>query len=113
MSVSVRNTDILLNDSTVLSTGIPVQGAVGSYAFMSFTTNTTYGPGYTAAGSALRFRAAQAGGPGFGSGNSVDTAEGSSASGTWKAMGFVSAVYEYYGVYANNHNTCTLWVRIS
>jgi len=88
-------------------------GSVGSYALMSCTDNVALSPGTTKAGSLLLYRATQAGGGRFGSGNYVATAGTSGASGTWRLMGNINGEFEYGGVNINHSNTVSLWLRIS
>jgi hypothetical protein len=113
MPVSIRNTDILFNDNTTVTSLVPAVGAVGSYAFMSYIYNDALGTGGITSGSNLRYRGVQVSGGRLGSGDYVTTDPGNSASGTWKLMGYVDGYFEYYGINYNHSNTCSLWLRIS
>lgn len=88
-------------------------GAVGTYAFMSYTTNSVVSTGTSIAGSSLRYRSAQCAGGRFGSGNYVTTNEGGAPAGTWMLMGYIEGSYEYNGVNVNNNNCPSLWLRVS
>jgi hypothetical protein len=118
MPVSIRNTDILFNDGTTMSSAVHSLGAVNSYAFMSRSDyNGVTNTGATVSGSNLRFRAAQAGGGRWGSGNYVTTNPNTATAyipgGTWRLMGYINGTYEYYGTVSNHTNTCSLWQRIA
>jgi len=70
-------------------------GAVGSYAFLVYTTTGPYAPGSTLAGSALRY---------VGIAGNV-SAFGGVPSGSWRCMG--------YGYTFESERYATLWLRIS
>lgn len=123
MPTTLRNTDILFNDGTTLSTAAGAvttasvlnatagasAGAVGSYMFASSSTASDVAFGSTRAGSAL--------GPisaayyvNTTSGQIVGLNGGSAQAGTWRAMG----TYDYTS--SDPYSTlfgATLWLRIS
>lgn len=107
-TVSAVSTVQVLNATSGASVG-----AIGSYALMSCNEGVALSPGAVKAGSSLEYRATQAGGGRFGSGNYVSTAGVSGASGTWRLMGNINGEYEYGGVNINHGNTVSLWLRIT
>lgn len=112
--ITAASTGTGVTTSTVLAaTAGASVGSVGSYALMSCNDNVALSPGTTKAGSSLQYRATQAGGGRFGSGNYVSTAGASGATGTWRLMGNIDGVFEYGGVNINHSNTVSLWLRIS
>jgi hypothetical protein len=112
--ITAASTGTGVTTATVLNaTAGAAVGAVGTYAFMSYTTNSVVATGTSIAGSGLRYRSAQCAGARFGSGNYVSTPEGSAPSGTWMLMGYIEGSFEYNGVNTNNNNCPSLWLRVS
>ena len=112
--ITAASTGTGVTTATVLNaTAGAAVGAVGTYAFMSYTTNSVVATGTSIAGSNLRYRSAQCAGGRFGSGNYVSTPEGGAPSGTWMLMGYIEGSYEYNGVNVNNNNCPSLWLRVS
>ena len=112
--ITAASTGTGVTTATVLNaTAGAAVGAVGTYAFMSYTTNSVVSTGTSIAGSGLRYRSAQCAGGRFGSGNYVTTNEGGAPAGTWMLMGYIEGSYEYNGVNINNNNCPSLWLRVS
>lgn len=112
--ITAASTGTGVTTATVLNaTAGAAVGAVGTYAFMSYTTNSVVSTGTSIAGSGLRYRSAQCAGGRFGSGNYVSTPEGGAPSGTWMLMGYIEGSFEYNGVNINNNNCPSLWLRVS
>jgi hypothetical protein len=82
-------------------------GAVGTYAFLSETTNSTVNAGDTRAGSNLYYAGVGIGTVPSTSGEALGAGWGSQPSGTWRAMGYAAI-----NGGAGRYNT-TVWLRIS
>lgn len=115
MAVTINGTSgITFNDATTQNTaaGSTTLGGVGTYAFMSHTTNIALSEGTTVSGSQLRYRSAAS--YSVVQGVYFTAAASSSApSGTWKLMGNINFAWEYYGVQTNHSSASSLWLRIA
>lgn len=105
MAMTLRNTDILFNDSTTQSTAFNATavlnatagasaGAVGTYAFATHESPTTpFNFGDTISGSLLY------------PSNATGALLGSTFAGTWRSMGTLQ--------FAGRQTRTSLWLRIS
>jgi hypothetical protein len=117
MPITISGTTVTFNDSSTQTTNVPNAtaalsvGAVGTYAFLLFPSNTTArAAGFTVAGSSLRY----SGVDGEGSPTQGYTPAGATPGGTWMLMGqlansTVSAGKTTFTVNA----TTSVWLRIS
>jgi hypothetical protein len=114
MPITISGTTVTFNDSSSQTTNVPNAtaalsvGAIGTYALLNFPGNTTNrAPGFTQAGSSLRYAATVPGGTSIGGQEN----EGTAPSGTWRLMG---GMYSFSpspksGAYART----SVWLRIS
>jgi hypothetical protein len=123
MPVTVRGTDILFNDGTTQSTAAVVNttavlnatagasvGAVGTYALLGESSQTTTQAGGTRPGSALAYMGFAKASPWPStSASQVFGSASTTVSGTWRCMGYS---LPYSNCFANFF-PATLWLRIS
>jgi hypothetical protein len=117
MAITISGTTVTFNDSSTQTTNVPNEtaalsvGAVGTYAFLVFPSNTTArSAGFTVAGSSLRY----SGVDGEGYNSQGYTPSGATPGGTWRLMGQLvnSSVSVGKTTIAINPTT-SVWLRIS
>jgi len=85
-------------------------GAVGTYAFLFRTINSTVDAGTTTAGSSLRYSGVSLTNAGFQTDSTARTGGvGNTVAGTWRCMGRSRQFFQF----DDNYQGTTLWLRIS
>jgi hypothetical protein len=115
MPTIISGTSITFNDNTVqsanaiTSTSGALSGQLGSYAFLSYTGNTTArAAGFTIAGTSLRY-----GGVGTGGDNGAGGTESATAPpGSWRLMGaLANETYSVGKGSATAYGRQSVWLR--
>jgi hypothetical protein len=117
MPITISGTTVTFNDLSTQTTNVPnataalTAGAVGTYAFLVFPSNTTArAVDFTVAGSSLRY----AGLDGEGAGNGYVSGNGSTPGGTWRLMGqLINENVSAGKTTVVTNGIASVWLRIS